>query len=190
MSGQPLARSQDVVVEAIGDELLVFDRANGRAHSLNTAAALVWQACNGSRTREQISEHCQLDPLAVDLALDNLADSKLLEDYDPPAERVSRRTAIRRIAFTGASIGVALPVIRSIVAPSSAMAGSTVGSACASQADCTHAGSHCHSDGQCHPSTCHPLSASIRGRCGSDHPCCVNFMCVSFGGSYSCLDAG
>ena len=121
----PRARETDLLSEPLGDELLVFDSAVNRAHSLNATAAAVWRASDGTRSREQIAEHCQLDPVAVELALDSLADARLLAGYTPPAERVSRRTAIRRMALTGATVGIALPVIRSIVAPSAAMAGST-----------------------------------------------------------------
>ena len=177
----PRARQDDVLSERLGDELLVFDTTTSRAHSLNAAAAAVFKACDGTRDAQQISEHCQLDPLAVTLALDTLADAKLLHDYTPATERVSRRTAIRRLALTGAGIGVALPVIRSIVAPTAAMAGSTAGSSCGSQADCTGASSFCHSDGQCHPSTCLNVGSARPGPCSGSHPCCYPLnSCRSF----------
>ena len=154
---RPRARDDDLLAESLGDELLIFDATTNRAHSLNTTAATVWHACDGTSTCEQIPEHCQLDPMAVALALDMLADSKLLDDYSPPAERVSRRTVIHRLALTGASLGIALPVIRSIVAPSVAMAASgrsgnqTVGHAgepCTSNGPCA-SGSFCTSHGSC-----------------------------------------
>jgi hypothetical protein len=125
MAKHPRVRETDLVTQALGDELLVFDSAANRAHSLNATATAVWRACDGTRSPREIAERCQLDPLAVELALHDLADAKLLADYTPAAERVSRRSVIRRLALTGASLGVALPVIRSIVAPSAALAGST-----------------------------------------------------------------
>jgi hypothetical protein len=36
MGSGPLARSADLIVDNIGDELLVYDSLNNRAHSLNT----------------------------------------------------------------------------------------------------------------------------------------------------------
>ena len=47
---KPLARSEGLVVEEVGDELLVADPLSSRAHSLNAFAARVWQACDGETT--------------------------------------------------------------------------------------------------------------------------------------------
>ncbi len=79
MAARPLAREADLVVEELGEELLVFDRQRQRAHSLNPVAASVWRACNGARTPEQIAEYCGLDRDAVGLALEALADIELLQ---------------------------------------------------------------------------------------------------------------
>ena len=47
-------RSVDLIVDTIGDELLVYDTSNNRAHSLNKNAAAVWKACDGTRTAEDM----------------------------------------------------------------------------------------------------------------------------------------
>lgn len=44
----PTARRTGVLVRALGDELIVFDRATLRAHRLNPTAAAVWRACDGA----------------------------------------------------------------------------------------------------------------------------------------------
>lgn len=44
---KPRARSQDLIVEALDDELLVFDQQNQECHVLNRAAAAVWRRCDG-----------------------------------------------------------------------------------------------------------------------------------------------
>ena len=144
---QPLARSADLVVEPLGDELLVFDSKTNRAHSLNAAAASVWRACDGARDVDALAQYCELDPIAVELALDSLRNCELLIDFEGP--HVSRRQALRRAAVVGAGISVALPVIRSITAPSAYAAGSITGCTlttgqsrppqaqpCTTQADC------------------------------------------------------
>jgi hypothetical protein len=120
--GCPRAREDGLVIETIGDELLVYDTETSRAHSLNASAAAVFEACDGTRSAEQIGQEGGLDADAVGLALADLAKSGLLEGYVEPSERVSRRTVIRRLAVAGAGIGVAVPVIRSITAPTPAMA--------------------------------------------------------------------
>src|SRR5262245_58695088 len=80
---RPLARSDDLVVEEIGDELLIADRANNRAHSLNALAAKVWRACDGETTTDQLVETLDADPEAVAHALAELSDCGLLETDGP-----------------------------------------------------------------------------------------------------------
>jgi Coenzyme PQQ synthesis protein D (PqqD) len=126
---EPVARSEGLLVEPMGDDLLVFEPATGRAHSLNAAAASVWRACDGTRDVDALAACCGLDPIAVALGLDSLRGCELLIDFEGP--RVSRRQALRMIAVLGAGIA-AVPVIRSIIAPSAAMAAST---ACVAHGD-------------------------------------------------------
>jgi hypothetical protein len=121
-NGGPRARQDGLIIERIGDELLVYDTGTSRAHSLNATSAAVFESCDGSRSVEQITEETGLDADAVGLALADLDKSGLLEGYAEPSERVSRRTVIRRLAVAGAGIGVAVPVIRSITAPTPALA--------------------------------------------------------------------
>ena len=46
----PLARSEGLLVEELGDETLVYDRESHEAHCLNRSAALVWRHCDGTTT--------------------------------------------------------------------------------------------------------------------------------------------
>ena len=46
----PRARHDRLVVEQIGDEILIYDTVNNCAHTLNRTAALVWKLCDGKRT--------------------------------------------------------------------------------------------------------------------------------------------
>ena len=71
---KPLARSDELIIEEIGDELLVADRKNNRAHSLNALAARVWHACDGETTTEQLVAKVDADPDAVAHALAELSD--------------------------------------------------------------------------------------------------------------------
>jgi hypothetical protein len=126
LEDHPRARSSDLTVEAIGEELLVFDAARNRAHSLNATAARVWRACDGKRNVAQLAAVCDLDAETVELALERLDGCRLLENSRPrlngEAPRVNRRAVLRKAALTGAGLGVALPVIRSITAPTAAHA--------------------------------------------------------------------
>ena len=69
----PKARSEDIVSQQAGDELLVFDKKFHHAHCLNKLAGLVWRHCDGQRSvadlagivHEQAEDSCRC---AVDRA--------------------------------------------------------------------------------------------------------------------------
>jgi PqqD family protein of HPr-rel-A system len=46
--------SKDVVLQRVGQEAILHDRRNGRAHVVNESAAQIWELCNGQNTFEQI----------------------------------------------------------------------------------------------------------------------------------------
>jgi hypothetical protein len=167
-SGGPRARTNDLSIQPIGDELLLYDEASQRGHSLNVTATAV-RACDGARSREQIAEECGLDGDVVRLALGELASSGLVADYAEPSVGVSRRAVTRRLAGAGAGLGVGIPAIRSITAPTAAMA-------TANYAPCT--------TGYAPPPGRHPKhgyhgdGCDTSGDCGSGSRCCVIGFCV------------
>src|SRR5947209_450311 len=117
---RPNARREGVLVEALDDELLVFDSERQCAHSLNACAARVWEACDGSRSVGELAEECQEDESTVLLALGRLRDVHLLEQSEvqlparsPEPDGVSRRVMLRKSVVAGAGVGLAIPVIRS-----------------------------------------------------------------------------
>jgi hypothetical protein len=182
MSRGPLARSADLIVDNIGDELLVYDTSTNRAHSLNTVSAAVWKACDGTRNANEIAVHIDLDLAAVELALDNLSDVELISGHRRTG--ISRRTALRRITVGAAGLAVALPVIRSISAPTAAMAGSACdrnGSSCDTTASCCSGISDClFSRGH---SKCRPIGFCDNGLlpCTTDASCCTDSYCAGTG---------
>jgi hypothetical protein len=179
-SYRPKAREDGLLVEPMDEELLVFDDERARAHSLNATAARVWRACDGKRDIYALQVECALDEDTLQLALERLRTSRLLDEPEGPS-RVSRRVMLRKSAIAGAGIGVALPVIRSITAPSVAMASSTCrsvkepcgeGVSCCSSLSCGGAvrlkGSCCIPDRQSgctNVSSCCGASACISGVC-------------------------
>lgn len=120
----PKARHDDLLVEQVRDETVVYDGQRQEAHSLNRAASIVWQNSDGTRTIPQLAavlgKEMGIEPneSIVEYALDRLASAHLLEDTS-----VSRRDLVRRMTFAGAA-AVGLPVVLSIVAPTDAMAAS------------------------------------------------------------------
>ena len=49
MEPLPPSRIDGLIVEAIGDEVLVYDTEHNRAHALNAVAAAVWELSDGKR---------------------------------------------------------------------------------------------------------------------------------------------
>ena len=156
-NARPVARNQRLVIQELPDEVLVYDLDRDRAHCLNTTAAFVWQRCNGRNTAAQIAQtlgrqfDCAVDEKIVWLALDQLGRNHLLERQPtpPPAFMgMDRRTMVRAL---GLAAVVAIPVVKSIVAPTPAQAATCVPliGSCAVSAQCCK-GLTCQSS-QCKP---------------------------------------
>jgi hypothetical protein len=156
---RPAARTRDVVVKAVGDEMLVYDLARHRAHSLNPVAAAVWRACNGTRDVPALAATAAaglghpVAPDAVRLALQDLGRAHLLTTPVEPAG-LTRRELMRRL---GTAAAVALPLVTSVVAPTAAQAQS-----------CRDEGQTCTSSSQC----CGPICESFGAGCD-----CVSGVC-------------
>ena len=145
---QPRARTGDLVVKEVAEELLVYDLARQKAHSLNRVAAAVWRACDGTRgvaaLRVAASESGQALPTeAVQYALQALGRARLLEG---PIEegRLTRREVMARL---GTAAAVALPLVTTIVTPTPAAAQSPLTCIPFNQGPCTSAA-------QCCPNAC------------------------------------
>jgi len=126
-STHPRARQNDILVERVGDETIVYDGERHEAHSLNRSASLVWQHSDGEHSVPQLAEllgselGIEPDESLVEYAIDRLANAHLIENE--PAESLSRRDAVRRLTLAGAAV-VGLPIVLSMVAPTEAMAAS------------------------------------------------------------------
>ena len=46
--------STDVSLQRVGQEAILNDRRNGRAHVINESAAQIWELCDGQHTLDQI----------------------------------------------------------------------------------------------------------------------------------------
>ena len=44
----------DVSLQRVGQEAILHDRRNGRAHVINESAAQIWELCDGQKTLDQI----------------------------------------------------------------------------------------------------------------------------------------
>jgi coenzyme PQQ synthesis protein D (PqqD) len=150
---RPLARSEGLVVEAVGDEVLVYDLGSDEAHSLDAAAASIWRACDGAGTVSGISARVGLSEAAVESTVERLAGLDLLAAGSFESSQHSRRAVLRRGLVVGAAGIAAVPVIRSIVAPTAAQAGSP---------GCAGLNQSCVSATCCSPYVCCGSNPSIR----------------------------
>lgn len=126
----PLVRKRDIVVQDFKDEVLIYDLNDNRAFCLNETSALVWETCDGDKSVTEItqilSEKLSL-PVNEDLvwfALDQLRKEKLVENAEGLSNHfagMSRREVIKKVGLTSM---VALPIIASLVAPTSVHANS------------------------------------------------------------------
>jgi len=113
---KPLARSDELVVEELGDELLVYDQTTNQAHSLGAAAARVWRACDGKTDVDALGPEMGLDHETVARALIELRDCNLLEGGTVTGSGMTRRDMGVRAAKLGGAVA-AVPLIVSLAAP-------------------------------------------------------------------------
>lgn len=125
----PLAQKTDLTIENLGSEMIVYDHKRKRIHSLNRSTSFIWQRCDGRTKIEDIAADLPEIGLPADLdivrrALKQLARTHLLsnESAFTDSSLPSRRTLVRRLGLAAGSAATLLPAIRSIVAPTPAMA--------------------------------------------------------------------
>ncbi len=142
----PKARENDLVVQNMIDEVLVYDLITNEAHCLNKTAAFVWSCCSGDASVIDIARSAEVrfgSPVDADLvilAVTQLKDRRLLSEGSmSDAEFPSRRAMIKKVGLASA---IAVPVIASIVAPQNVLAG--VSCTCISPNQCnSQAGNSC-----------------------------------------------
>jgi len=155
----PQARQDELVVEELQDETLVYDLERHEASCLNRTAALVWRHCDGRSSVADVAALLEeqsatpTDEAVVWMALDRLSRANLLsESVTLPADKAqySRREMLRKLRRV-AGISLLLPVIESMVAPLAAAQAS-----CIALAECkSRAKNKCGGDPICgNPGDC------------------------------------
>src|SRR5688572_13336501 len=92
----PTARKDGLLVQEIGEEVVVYDRERHVIHSLNQTAVLVWRHCDGQTSISDLAallhRETQLpaDEELVWLALARLSKARLLQEHvKRPTDTVS-----------------------------------------------------------------------------------------------------
>ena len=154
----PRARVEGLVIERLAGETLVYDLRRHRAHCLNAAATLIWDACDGrtpmTAPAQRLEQELRIEggERLVLSGLQQLARARLLDGSPAAAGGTSRRQLLRALGL-GAVAATLLPAVESIVSPTVAQAAS-----CLTVAECGAL-----VPGQC---TGQPI-------CGSTTDCCV-----------------
>jgi len=138
----PLSRTEDIVVQELNGEILIYDLRDNRAMCLNETSAAVWNACDGSNTVGDIAKAVGNEDI-VWLALNELKKEKLVDfvtETPTKFDGLTRREAVRRIGM--ASL-VALPLITGLVAPAAAQTISC-GAVCTNSNQCPTGCANCN----------------------------------------------
>ena len=161
--GRPISRKDNVVVQELKGELLIYDLSKNKAFCLNQTSALVWQSCDGNRTIAEISDvvgkqlNSKTNEDVIWLALDQLSKENLIVQETKPDSKfagLSRREVIKKVGLTSV---IALPFITSLVAPLAVHANSacvtvaggctcpngTIGDICTPTVPCVDANCRC-----------------------------------------------
>lgn len=160
--GFPMSRQDDIVIQELLGEVLIYDLKIDKAFCLNETSARIWKLCDGTKSVSEIAKlMCDKTDSSITedlvwLALDQLKKENLLSnstEIHSKFKGVSRREVIKKI---GLASMIALPVISSLAAPTAAAAQSV---------------------------TCIPIG----GVCDGTIPCCDSGICVLGSSTFVCI---
>lgn len=119
----PKARTENLVEQNLEKETLIYDLLIDKAFNLNQTSSIIYKACNGKTTFDELKKKHKFTDDFIYLALDELKRNNLLADesYISPFAAMNRREAIRKL---GLASMIALPVVVGLSAPSAAQAAS------------------------------------------------------------------
>lgn len=124
MKTLPRARNENILVQEIGDEVMIYDSAADKAYCLNKTSAVIFNNCDGETTFDELQRRFNYTEDLIYLALDELKRSNLLNDkeYVSMLNGLSRREAVKKV---GLATMLALPVITALTAPTAVNAASS-----------------------------------------------------------------
>jgi hypothetical protein len=193
----PKARADGLLIEHVGDETVVYDLESKHAHCLAPLAARVLELSDGETPVAEIASLATLrlghdvSEAEVHDALAQLEDRALLDTPLAIRDGFSRREAIGKVAFAGATAVFAGSLVTTIAAPALAAGASQLpaGCTCTNNPDCqsghcckaagsndkcnngccadTNNGSNC----QCVNGVCNSLPTPPAGSCGGAGVC-------------------
>lgn len=213
------ARAEGLLTREVGDEVVVYDQSNDKAHVLNPSAAVLWRACESGATVGELRALLEADlPITADgtsdealwTALGDLARAGLLDGQlrmpEGPGVGFSRRSLLKKLGVAA----VALPAVTTILAPPAAASHTGLGCIVNGGTGCADPDHPCCSGETCQGGTCcRPLGNSclvattccsgtcnvVAGTCcvGNGSTCASNAQCcagICTGGTCQCIPNG
>lgn len=120
---KPIGLKNNVLVQELESELLLYDLKRDKVFCLNETSMAVWSLCDGNNSVEDIRRdvalrlNIEISEEMIWLALDKLKTEQLLANHQEITinfNGLSRREVIRKV---GLSTMIALPLISAIVSP-------------------------------------------------------------------------
>lgn len=185
----PWARNQEIILQELNNELLIYDLQTNTAYTLNQTSKIVYQACDGNTKFDELKRTYQFTDDLIFFTLNELNKKNLLENYSAANfAGLTRREVIQKV---GLGSFVALPLITSVVAPTAVNAQS--GGLLPNGAACT-------SGGQCASNNCSgtkntccnrlPGGISDLAPCTTTTDCCLSTTTSRCQGGVCCRNTG
>lgn len=175
----PKFRTRDLVIQELPDEVLIYDLIEHKAFCLNSTARSIMDVCDGEMSIDEALTVLKgrlgssMPEQIVWMTVSQFEKSGLLDEWSAPvqASRISRRKVLK----AGVALGVALPTVAMLVAPTAAAAQS-LGACTPSNGSCNISSPNC-----CPGLVC--VSGGLDGICVACTP--LGSQCT-FGGSVCC----
>ncbi len=113
----PVARSENLVVEETEEGLVVYDLERDRIHALNATVSVIFEGCDGTKDLDGLCDliHEDVDRMTaavlVLMTLSKLDSVHLLSTGVPPSE-ITRRELLSRLRATAGVASAILPAIQ------------------------------------------------------------------------------
>ena len=125
---KPKMRTDNLVVQEMDGEVLIYDLTIDKAFCLNETSARVWSLCDGTRDRSEIAAELKqtagMDATleVVRLALSQLADQHLLENHVKVVASAPPLARREMMSLAGKALVIGLPLVSTLMVPSAAQA--------------------------------------------------------------------
>lgn len=139
---RPRARREGITVQAVKDEIILYDSAQDETHLLNQTSAIVWKLCDGTHTISEMAERVAQstgtpsNPELVRFALSQMERKGLLADKLElgVTGTLTRRQFLSKFALAAA----VMPIVQTMRVPSAQQASSCagLGQSCANMPCC------------------------------------------------------